>query len=217
MGDAACSPPPVPSNDRSRVSRFVNCLLTGSERYNRAPNGPNGPNGPPRAPEAPRRQARPLPSNRPRPGSDAAAIVLRPEAGGGPPVGSATAEAGEEGRGEGAGPREAPSLSEGAAGRARPLAPSNQSPESEKGEAEVGPPTAGAAANQRPAAGAGRDIQINATEKLLLETSRGEGAGRRAGRPALRANQRAEAGRPRPPRSAPPYQRRRGAGRAALC
>lgn len=104
MGDAACSPPPVPSNDRSRVSRFVNCLLTGSERYNRAPNGANGPNGPPRAPEAPRRQARPLPSNRPRPGSDAAAIVLRPEAGGGPPVGSATAEAGEEGRGEGAGP-----------------------------------------------------------------------------------------------------------------
>lgn len=103
MGDAARSPPPAPNNDRSCVNRCVHYLFINRQRalFSRAPNGPNGP---PRAPEAPRRQARPLPSNRPRPGSDAAAIVLRPEAGGGPPVGSATAEAGEEGRGEGRGP-----------------------------------------------------------------------------------------------------------------
>lgn len=47
--------------------------------------------------------------------------------------------------------------------------------------AKVSPPPAANPANRSAPAGAGRDIQINPTEKLLLETSRGGGGARRAG------------------------------------
>lgn len=69
--------------------------------------------------------------------------------------------------------------------------------------AKVAPPPAAAPANQSAPAGAGRDIQINPTEKLLLETSRGGGGARRDGpaREPIRAGRRGAAGpwrRPRP-------------------
>lgn len=75
---------------------------------------------------------------------------------------------------------------------------------------QAGPPAAAAAANQHAPAGAGRDIQINPTEKLLLE--RHQEAGKGAGQPGPTANGRREAGRGRPLGTLPPYQPSGGRG-----